>query len=89
MAGAVPAATELACSTQTVAQATGCQHLDHVVKEIQHCVDAEVCAAEPAWDWRPGALLRIAGEAAYVCLTDIGTRWARLTRNTRMLARVT
>lgn len=52
-------------------------------------LDAEVCAAEPAWDWRPGGLLRIAGEAAYVCLTDIGTRWARLTRNTRMLARVT
>jgi hypothetical protein len=34
-------------------------------------------------------LLRIAGEAAYVCVTDIGSRWARLIGHRRMLARVT
>jgi hypothetical protein len=34
-------------------------------------------------------LLRIAGEAGYVCWSDIGTRWARLIGHRRMLARVT
>lgn len=51
--------------------------------------DAELCAAEPQLQLRPRTLLRIAGEAAYVCWTDLGTRWARLTRNRRMLSRVT
>lgn len=52
--------------------------------------DVELCAAEArlplasARTW-----VRLAGEAAYVCWVDIGTRWARLTRNERMLARVT
>jgi hypothetical protein len=31
----------------------------------------------------------MAGEAAYVCWADIGTRWARLIGAQRMLARVT
>jgi vancomycin permeability regulator SanA len=52
-------------------------------------IDAEVCAAEPALGWRPATLWRIAGEAAYVCWADLGTRWARLIGNQRMLARVT
>lgn len=51
--------------------------------------DAELCAAEPRLELRPRTLLRIAGEAAYVCWSDLGTRWARLTRNHRMLSRVT
>lgn len=51
--------------------------------------DVELCAAEPRLPLRPGTFVRLAGEAAYVCLADIGTRWARLTRNQRMLARVT
>lgn len=52
--------------------------------------DVELCAAEarlPLASARTWA--RLAGEAAYVCWVDIGTRWARLTRNQRMLARVT
>jgi hypothetical protein len=52
-------------------------------------IDADVCAAVPTLRWRPATLGRIAGEAAYVCWADLGTRWARLTGNQRMLARVT
>jgi uncharacterized SAM-binding protein YcdF (DUF218 family) len=51
-------------------------------------LDCELCAAEAAWRWHPAALLRIAGEAAYVCWADVGTRWARLIGHRRMLARV-
>lgn len=48
----------------------------------------ELCAAEPSLPWAPATLWRIAGEAAYVCWVDIGTRWARLIRHRRMLAKV-
>lgn len=51
--------------------------------------DADLCAAEARLQLGPGTLLRIAGEAAYVCWSDIGTRWARLIGHRRMLARVT
>lgn len=51
--------------------------------------DWELCAAETRLRWSPGTLWRIAGEAAYVCCTDLGTRWARLIGSRRMLARVT
>lgn len=49
----------------------------------------ELCAAEPRLRLTPRTLLRLAGEAAYVCWIDLGTRWARLIGNRRMLARVT
>ena len=52
-------------------------------------IDAEVCAAEAQWSWSPRMLWRVAGEAGYVCLTDVGTRWARLIRHRRMLSRIT
>jgi vancomycin permeability regulator SanA len=51
--------------------------------------DCELCAAEPRLPWGPRSLLRLAGEAAYVCWSDVGTRWARLIGHRRMLARVT
>lgn len=51
--------------------------------------EAQVCAAEPRFRFSPAALWRLAGEAGYVCITDIGTRWARLIRHRRMLSRVT
>lgn len=51
--------------------------------------DAELCAAEPRLALNPQTLWRIAGEAGYVCLTDLGTRWARLIGSRRMLERVT
>ena len=51
--------------------------------------DWELCAAESEWRWQARGLLCIAGEAAYVCWTDIGTRWARLIGSERMLAKVT
>ena len=49
----------------------------------------ELCAAEPRLRLDRRTMLRIAGEAAYVCCTDLGTRWARLIGHHRMLARVT
>jgi uncharacterized SAM-binding protein YcdF (DUF218 family) len=51
--------------------------------------DWELCAAEPALRLGPRTLARIAFEAAYVCWADLGTRWARLIGDRRMLARVT
>lgn len=51
--------------------------------------DAELCAAEARLQLGPRTLARLAGEAAYVCWTDLGTRWARLIGHRRMLARVT
>ncbi len=52
-------------------------------------LEAELCAAEPRLAWTPRNLWRIAGEAGYLCLLDIGTRWARLIRSRRMLERIT
>ena len=52
-------------------------------------LDAEPVAAESRLRHGPRMLLRLAGEAGYVCLSDIGTRWARLIRSRRMLERVT
>ena len=52
-------------------------------------LDAEPVAAESRLRIGPRMLLRLAGEAGYVCLSDIGTRWARLIGSQRMLERVT
>lgn len=41
--GAVTAAVNLACSTQTAEQATGCQHLESIVHEISQSVDTSTC----------------------------------------------
>lgn len=41
--GAVTAAVELACSAETAAQATGCQHLEPIVHVIQQSVDPRNC----------------------------------------------
>jgi uncharacterized SAM-binding protein YcdF (DUF218 family) len=49
----------------------------------------ELCAAEPRLPLGPTTAWRLAGEAAYVCWIDLGTRWARLIGHRRMLARVT
>lgn len=51
-------------------------------------LQAEVCAAEARLSYSPGMLWRLGVEAGYVCLADIGTRWARLIRHRRMLSRV-
>jgi carbonic anhydrase/SulP family sulfate permease len=41
--GAVSAAVNLICSGETAEQATGCQHLGHVVQDIQKSVDPHSC----------------------------------------------
>lgn len=51
-------------------------------------LDWELCAAEPRLRLGIRTVLRLLGEAAYVCCTDLGTRWARLIGHRRMLARV-
>lgn len=51
--------------------------------------DAAPCAAEPALHWSLRVFWHLAVEAAYVGLADIGVRWARLTGDRRMLARMT
>ncbi|MBC7988227.1 MAG: YdcF family protein, partial [Luteimonas sp.] len=52
-------------------------------------LDWELCAAEARLPMHVRTVWRIAGEAVYVCWSDIGTRWARLIGHRRMLARVT
>lgn len=52
-------------------------------------LDAEPVAAEAKLRYGPRMLLRLAGEAGYVCLSDIGTRWMRLIGARRALERVT
>ena len=51
--------------------------------------DWELCAAETQLRWSPMLVYRLAGEAAYVCWIDVGTRWARLIGHRIMLARAT
>ncbi|WP_439627032.1 bifunctional SulP family inorganic anion transporter/carbonic anhydrase [Gemmata sp.] len=41
--GAVSAAVGLACSGKSAREATGCQHLDHIVDEVQRAVDVPAC----------------------------------------------
>ena len=41
--GAVTAAVNYACSPQSASQATGCEHLDSIVHDIQKSVDLETC----------------------------------------------
>src|SRR5262249_45797528 len=41
--GAVSAAVDLACSSGTVAEVTGCAHLEHIVHEIQQLTDPLEC----------------------------------------------
>ncbi len=52
-------------------------------------LSAELCAAEARFRWSWSSARKLASEAFYVCLTDVGTRWARLIRSERMLSRVT
>lgn len=49
--------------------------------------DARPCAAEAHLPFGPGTAWRLAGEAGYVALVDLGTRWARLIGSRRLLAR--
>ena len=49
--GAVTTAVNLMCATKTAAETTGCQHLDHILNDIQQSTDAVTCqsiAARPA-----------------------------------------
>lgn len=41
--GAVTAAVNFACSPESASQATGCQHLDRVVGDIQRSIDLDTC----------------------------------------------
>lgn len=41
--GAVGAAVDLVCSSQPIEQATGCQHLEPIVRQIQESIDPVAC----------------------------------------------
>jgi carbonic anhydrase len=43
--GAVTTAVNLICSTRTAAETTGCQHLDHIVNDLQLSTDPATCRA--------------------------------------------
>jgi uncharacterized SAM-binding protein YcdF (DUF218 family) len=47
-----------------------------------------LCAAEPTFRWGEQPPLTLLREAAYLCWTDIGSRWARLIGHQRMIQRV-
>ncbi|MFC4727756.1 YdcF family protein [Coralloluteibacterium thermophilus] len=51
--------------------------------------EAVPVAADERFRWHPRALLRLCGEAGYLCWLDLGGRWARLIGHRRMLARIT
>jgi carbonic anhydrase/SulP family sulfate permease len=42
--GAVTTAVKTACSTESVADLTGCQHVEHVLRDIQETIDMTACA---------------------------------------------
>jgi carbonic anhydrase len=41
--GAVGAAVQFACAATTAAEATGCGHLDHIIRDIQQSIEPHVC----------------------------------------------
>lgn len=45
--GAVGAAVRFSCTEETASQATGCQHLDHIVEDIQVSIDSQQCRSLP------------------------------------------
>jgi carbonic anhydrase len=47
--GAVTEAVRLACSTVPIDEVTGCQHVEHVLTDIQECFDAEECRGIAEW----------------------------------------
>jgi len=47
--GAVTEAVKLACSTEPVEQTTGCQHVEHILTEIQSSFDGEACRNIAEW----------------------------------------
>ena len=60
--GAVTAAVDLACSAANPEQATGCQHLDHIVNQIQQVIDAPTCerVRETSGDVKAGVVDEVA-----------------------------
>ncbi len=52
-------------------------------------LDSELCAAEPRLRMNLRTARALVTEAAYLCMSDLGTRWARLIRSQRMLSRIT
>jgi carbonic anhydrase len=54
--GAVTAAVNLICSSRTAAVITECQHLDHIVNDLQQSIDPETCRTlgdKPAMETDP------------------------------------
>lgn len=78
-AGAAPAVTLLSSRYHLARCALFARHLG---------LDWRLCAAESRLRLTPATLWRLGLEAGYVCWIDLGARWARLTGNRRLLARM-
>ena len=52
---------------------------------LQH----SLCAAEPEWRYHPSNLIQLLREAFFILWFTTGKAWVHLTRNRRMLARIT
>ncbi|MDN5941550.1 MAG: hypothetical protein L0H94_06680 [Nitrospira sp.] len=46
--GAVTTAINLICASKTAVEATGCQHIDHILKDIQLSIDPAICGTVEA-----------------------------------------
>ena len=51
--------------------------------------DSDIVAAEAELPWRWKTFKALVGESALVMLSDVGTKWAQWTRNSRILKRIT
>jgi carbonic anhydrase len=41
--GAITTAVRTACTTESIAQITGCQHVEHILQDIQESIDETIC----------------------------------------------
>jgi carbonic anhydrase/SulP family sulfate permease len=81
--GAVKAAVDLICAGRSAAEATGCDHLDHIVEDVQRSVDREACLA--------AAQLPAPEKEAFVngvARRNVGRAVEELRRRSRVLARL-
>lgn len=76
--------------TGRTALLTSRYHLARCAMHARHMgVEHDLLAAEDRMRWTPATTARVAGEAGYVMLLDLGFRWATITGNRAMKSRLT
>jgi len=88
--GAVTAAVQLSTSTKPVEEATGCQNVEQILEEIQHCFDPEASRGFDQWSaaQRDHFVNRVARDNVQRMVREIPLRsesLARLAREGRIL----